>query len=137
MIITKKRIIRFLGIFFAFISMGILLYCLYSSFLIGKRFSTRRWSIPSKVFSDTTLLFPGQRIDRALFLNKLRRLEYRDVRHVPGKTGEMRIIGSVVELYLHDLEMPDKNQKGFPVKIVFRNQEIEDIVRQDLSLIHI
>ncbi|HYA15367.1 MAG TPA: PBP1A family penicillin-binding protein [Syntrophales bacterium] len=130
-IITKERIIRFFGLFFAFICIGILLYCLYSSFLIGKRFSTRRWSIPSKVFSDTTILFPGQRINRVLFLSKLRRLEYRDVRHVPGKSGEMRILGSAVELYLHDLEMPDKNRKGFPLKIAFRDQEIEEIVRYD------
>ena len=117
----------------AFICTGILLYCLYSSFLIGKRFSTRRWSIPSKVFSDTMLLFPGQRIDRTLFLNKLRHLEYREVRRVPGKSGEMRVLGSTIELYLHDLEIPDKNRKGFPVKIVFRDQEIDDIIRDDRS----
>lgn len=127
----KKRIIRFLSLFFVFISIVILLYCLYSSFLINKRFSTRRWSIPSKVFSDTTLLFPGQRTDRPLFLKKLRRLEYRDVAHVPKLSGEMRVMESAVEVYLHDLEMPDKSRKGFPVKIVFRDRDIEDIVRHD------
>jgi len=132
-IITKKRIIRFLSLFFVFISVGILLYCLYSAFLINKRFSTRRWSIPSKVFSDTTLLFPGQRTDRTPFLKKLRRLEYRDVTHVPKVSGEMRVLGSAVEVYLHDLEMPDKSRKGFPVKILFRDREIEDIVRHDRS----
>ena len=130
-VITKKQIIRFLSLFFVFISIGILLYCLYSAFLINKRFSTRRWSIPSKVFADTTLLFPGQRTDQTLFLKKLRRLEYRDVTHVPKVSGEMRVLGSAVEVYLHDLEMPDKSRKGFPVKITFRDREIEDIVRHD------
>jgi penicillin-binding protein 1B len=129
--ITKKRIVLFLSILFVIIATGVVLYCLYISFLIDKRFSARRWSIPSKVFSDTTLLFPGQRVNRTLFVNKLHRLEYRDVMHVPGKSGEMRIVESAVELFLHDLEMPAKKREGFPVKIALRNQEIESITRQD------
>jgi penicillin-binding protein 1B len=129
--VTSKRIILFLGLIFIFVASGLLLYCLYLSYLIDKSFSARRWSIPSKVFSDTTLLFPGQRVDRSLFLNKLHRLEYRNVSHVPEARGETRITKSAVELYLHDLQMPAKERQGFPVKITFRDHVIESILRTD------
>ena len=99
---------------FFFIVIGVLLYCLYLAILIDTRFSGRRWSIPSKVYSDSTLLFPGQQLNRPLFINKLRRLEYRNIAHAPQSSGEMQILGSSMEVYLHDLEMPAKKQKGFP-----------------------
>lgn len=43
----------------------------------------------------------------------------------------MRVQGSDLELYLHDLDMPSKKRKGFPVKISFRDRNIESILRQD------
>jgi len=128
----RKRWIAFsVSLFCVLVITGVFFYCLYLAILIDQRFSARRWIIPSKVFSDTTLLFPGQRINRPAFVNKLQRLEYRDVRHVPEKSGEMRSMESAVELYLHDLEMPAKKREGFPIRITFRKQEIESIIRQD------
>jgi penicillin-binding protein 1B len=38
---------------------GLVLYGWHLSTDIEQRFSARRWSVPSKVFSDTTLLYPG------------------------------------------------------------------------------
>jgi penicillin-binding protein 1B len=128
---TKKKIVLSLWLLSFFIVLGVLLYCLYLSILIDTRFSGRRWGIPSKVYSDSTLLFPGQKVNQSLLINKLRRLEYRNVAHAPESSGEMRRGEAFVELYLRDLEMPAKRQKGFPVKIAFRNQEIENIIRKD------
>lgn len=128
---TKKKIVLSLLLLSFFSGLVVLLYCLYLSILIDARFSGRRWSIPSKVYSDSTLLFPGQRVNRSLLINKLRRLEYRNVAHAPASSGEMHTGEAFVELYLRDLEMPAKKQKGFPVKIAFRNQEIERITRGD------
>jgi len=128
---TKKRIIRSLCFLSFVIVIGILLYYLYLAILIDTRFSGRKWSIPSKVYSDSTLLFPGQQVNRSLLINKLHRLEYRNVARVPESSGEMRIQESSMELYLHDLEMPAKQHRGFPVKIAFRSQEIESIIRRD------
>ncbi len=127
----KKKGILALCLLFVFAVTGLLFYCLYLSYLIDKRFSARKWSIPSRVFSDSTLLYPGQRVNRTLFLNKLHRLEYRHVAQAPEAAGEMRIQGSSLELYLRDLDTPVKKQKGFPVRISFRDQEIESIVRKD------
>jgi len=98
---------------------GLALYCWSLSFQIEKRFSGRRWSIPSKVFSDITVLYPGQTINRELFISKLYRLGYRKISHKPKQKGEFCASGSGMALFLHDLEVPSQKQEGFPVQINF------------------
>jgi penicillin-binding protein 1B len=107
---------------------SMVLYCLYLSYQIDKRFSGRRWSIPSRVFSDVTLLYPGQKINLMLFYEKLHRLGYRKVFHEPHIKGEFRTLGASVELFLHDFEMPSLRREGICVKIKFVENLIESII---------
>jgi len=109
----------------------LMLYSLYISIKIEKRFSGRRWSIPSKVLSDSTILYPGQRINRELFNEKLAHLGYREVSRTPERPGEMRTSKSALELFLHDLKAPTHGRESFPVKIGFWRNGIDSIVRLD------
>ncbi|MGD9192733.1 MAG: hypothetical protein PVH58_12465, partial [Desulfobacterales bacterium] len=85
----KKIVIAFVAILVLF-GVGLSVYCWRLSEQIEDRFSARRWSIPSKVFSDTTLLYPGQRIERNLFQQKLQNLGYRFVDKTPDSKGEVQ-----------------------------------------------
>ena len=105
-----------------------LAYCWYLSIRIDKRFSGRRWSIPSKVLSDTTILYPGQKINRVLFNEKLRHLGYRDVTQRPDEKGELRISTSLMEIYLHDFKVASRYKEGVPVQIKFDNNRITSIL---------
>lgn len=116
------------GLALAFLSIGLLVYCWFLSLEIENRFSGRRWSIPSKVYSDTTLLYPGQDVNRKLLEHKLRRLGYRSVPYKPKTEGEMRMTGPTLALYLHQLDLPSGKREGFPVRITFRKKRIESIV---------
>jgi penicillin-binding protein 1B len=107
---------------------SMVLYCLFLSFQIDKRFSGRRWSIPSRVFSDVTLLYPGQKINLMLFYEKLHRLGYRKVFHEPQIKGEFRNLDAAVELFLHDFEVPPLRREGICVKINFVENLIESII---------
>ncbi|RJQ65724.1 MAG: PBP1A family penicillin-binding protein [Desulfobacteraceae bacterium] len=91
---------------------------------IENRFSSRRWRIPSKVYSDSVLFFPGQRIDRKHVLSRLRKLNYRLTDSPPARKGEMRQIGETLELFLHDLNLPFRKRAGFQVKIAVNDHEI-------------
>ena len=137
---TKKK--RSINIFFkrllkwylptvVFICGVMLLYCWYLSIQIDKRFSGRRWSIPSKVYSDTTILYPGQKTNRTLFNEKLRRLGYREVAHKPVNKGELNQSASFIQLYLHDFIVPSRYQDGIPVKIRFDENRIESITNSN------
>ncbi|WAC07139.1 MAG: PBP1A family penicillin-binding protein [Thermodesulfobacteriota bacterium] len=108
---------------------GLCLYCWSLSSQIEKRFSGRRWSIPSKVFSDITVLYPGQTINRELFFSKLYRLGYRKVSHNPTQKGEFCASGSGIALFLHDFEIPSQKQEGFPVQVKFSENIIIGISR--------
>ncbi|MDH3720340.1 MAG: transglycosylase domain-containing protein, partial [Desulfobacteraceae bacterium] len=133
---TKKK--RSINIFFkrllkwylptVILICGIMLvYCWYLSIQIDKRFSGRRWSIPSKVYSDTTILYPGQKTNRTLFNEKLRRLGYREVAHRPVDKGELNRSASSIQLYLHDFIVPSRYKEGIPVQIRFGENRIESI----------
>ena len=113
------------------IAVGLVFYCWSLSSQIEKRFSGRRWSIPSKVFSDITVLYPGQTINRELFLSKLYRLGYRKVSHKPKQKGEFYASGAGMDLFLHDLKVPSQTREGFPVQIKFSQNFITMIGRLD------
>lgn len=110
-----------------FMGSGILLYCWHLSFQIDQRFSGRRWRMPSKVFSDTTILYPGQQINRSLFNEKLHRLGYRKVSHNPQSKGELYTSRSIVKIFLHELKLPSKHRQGIPVRIRFVGNRISSI----------
>lgn len=126
--VILKRLIGVAGIALVMIGLSLLLYCWHLSSQIEKRFSGRRWSIPSRVFSDTTILYPGQNINRGLFHDKLNRLGYWEVPDEPKRKGEMRTSASLVELFLHNLEVPSRSRDGFPVQVRFQENRIESIV---------
>ena len=108
--------------------LGLTLYCWNLSHKIEERFSGRRWSIPSRVFSDTTILYPGQEANRALLEEKLGRLGYRKSLRKPTEKGDMRISSSQIEIFLKDLKTPRQTREGFPVVISFSGPEIESII---------
>jgi penicillin-binding protein 1B len=126
--IILKRLFKWYLPVIALIFGMMLAYCWYLSIRIDKRFSGRRWSIPSKVYSDTTILYPGQKINRVLFNEKLRNLGYRKVTHTLEEKGELRISTSLMEIYLHDFKVPSRYKEGVPVKIRFDKNRITSIV---------
>lgn len=125
-----KRLVILVTVAVVF-AVGLILYCWNLSIQIEKRFSGRRWSIPSKVLSDITILYPGQKINRALFLEKLRRLGYREISHKPERKGELRIAANGMALFLHDLDLPSRKRDGFPVRMELSQDWITSIERLD------
>ena len=125
--VVWKALPKVLALVLILLSASLLLYCWHLSDQIEKRFSGRRWSIPSKVFSDITILYPGQSINRSFFRETLSRLGYWEVSNQPEQKGEMRTSGSLVELFLHDLEIPSRKREGFPVRIKFLDNRIDSI----------
>lgn len=126
-----KKILLFSTALFCLAVLGAIVYCWHLSDKVNERFSSRRWSIPSKVFSDTVLLFPGQRLNPTLFQEKLKRTGYREVSKRPARKGEMQISAKALRLFLNDLKTPWNNREGFPVDIEVDGNAIASIMRQD------
>ena len=125
--VILKRLFKWYLPIIALILGMMMAYCWYLSIQIDQRFSGRRWSIPSKVLSDTTILYPGQKINRVLFNEKLRHMGYREVAHKPEEKGELRESTSLMEIYLHDFKVPSRYKEGVPVQIRFDHNRIISI----------
>ncbi|MBE9547045.1 MAG: hypothetical protein IMF10_06085, partial [Proteobacteria bacterium] len=85
--ILLKRVLVFAALGLVVVIIGLALYMWHLSAVIDERFSARRWSIPSRVYSDSMLLYPGQTVNLKLFHEKLSHLDYRDVSRKPELKG--------------------------------------------------
>jgi penicillin-binding protein 1B len=126
-----KRFIKYALLIFIISAVALVIYGGYLSAQVEKRFSARRWSIPSTVYSDTTLLYPGQRLNPSLFNQKLVNLGYRRVHHLPSQKGEIRIAPDALDIFLNDLKTAWTQRQGFLVQIGFSEDRIGTISRMD------
>ena len=107
-----------------------ILFALYLAALyviITHRFEGQRWRLPSKVYSDSVILYPGQEINGIQLPDRLRRLDYRPVEGPPQHPGEYLLEPASLTLYLHDFEYPDHLFKGFSVRLDLDNGRIAAI----------
>jgi len=87
--------------------------------VVSAKFEGRKWQFPSKIYSDTYLLYAGMNVRSEELWEKLRRLGYRESRNGPSSKGEYRFLKkeSLLEIYLHDFVYPLETFKGTPVRI--------------------
>jgi penicillin-binding protein 1B len=126
-----KKVLKYSLYIFILSGVALVIYGWYLSTQVEKRFSARRWSIPSTVYSDTTLLYPGQRLNPSLFNEKLVNLGYRRVHHLPFQKGQIRIRPDALDIFLNDLKTPWTQRQGFLVQIGFSENKIGAISRMD------
>src|SRR5208283_673760 len=100
-----------------YILWGILLLLLFSglfaasfSFYLYKevkdRFSSRRWSIPARVFSSTVPVYCGQALSLGQLRHILEERGYKEAPREPVLAGEFKSSGSTLVAHLRDFEFP-------------------------------
>ncbi|MBI2082216.1 MAG: PBP1A family penicillin-binding protein [Deltaproteobacteria bacterium] len=112
-------------------SMG--LYLFYLDLTIRGKFEARRWNLPSRVYSDATYLFPGQRISPVRVEEKLKRLAYKRVNRMIMDVGEFYRQGRELFVFLHNFSYPSEEFTGFPVRLEFDSDSLSEIVNLQSS----
>jgi penicillin-binding protein 1B len=74
--------------------------------VVVEKFSGSRWSFPSRVYSDTFLIYPGLDVEAAGLYDRLGRLNYREVTAAPLRKGDFRRTEQGLQLFLHDFSYP-------------------------------
>ncbi|HUY17665.1 MAG TPA: PBP1A family penicillin-binding protein [Candidatus Binataceae bacterium] len=87
---------------------------------VMQRFAGRRWNIPSRIYSDSTLIYPGLNLDSVGFFQRLARLNYHRVQSAtpPGR-GEYSYEpkrGQLV-IFLHRFSYPYEQFAGEMVEL--------------------
>ncbi|HVN64147.1 MAG TPA: transglycosylase domain-containing protein, partial [Candidatus Binataceae bacterium] len=94
------------------------------------RFSGRRWNIPSRIYSDSTDIFPGQNLDDCGFFQRLARLNYHPV--APGQVTERGEFSydrqhNRLALFLHAFSYPYGEFSGELVALTLKGDGIESM----------
>ena len=96
---------------------------------VTAKFEGQKWRFPSKIYSDTYLLYVGINLRSEDLLEKLRRLGYHEAQSPPKARGEYRFQPSrgLMEIYLRDFSYPTEQFKGAPVRISLQGTIITKI----------
>jgi penicillin-binding protein 1B len=104
----------------------------YTYAVVTRKFdSSRRWDLPSRVYSDAAPLVPGMSIPRALLEPKLNHVGYHEVKSRVANPGEYRYTGGGLEIYLQNFEYPDMEFRAMPVMIGFEGSTVSSVKRLD------
>ena len=102
----------------------------YTYVTITRKFdSSRRWDLPSRVYSDATPIVPGLSIPKALLEPKLNYTGYREVGSKVAQPGEYRFLGDDLEIYLQNFTYPDMEFHAMPVVVDFDGPTVRSIKR--------
>ena len=102
----------------------------YTYVVITKKFdSSRRWDLPSRVYSDAAPLVPGLHYPRALLEPKLNHVGYHEVQKAVENPGEYRYVGDNLEIYLNNFEYPDMEFHAMPVLVEMDGAQVRSLRR--------
>ncbi|HUY27736.1 MAG TPA: PBP1A family penicillin-binding protein [Candidatus Binataceae bacterium] len=100
------------------------------------RFSGKRWNIPSRIYSDSTIVYPGQNLNDLGFFDRLARLNYHRIDGGQVKTrGEYSFDSKQGELiiFLHSFAYPYGNFGGQLVDITLSTDHTIESMRDPVT----
>ncbi|HVR43745.1 MAG TPA: PBP1A family penicillin-binding protein [Thermoanaerobaculia bacterium] len=119
-----------LGLIVMAVFLAGLVYVAHTWVVITGRFdSSRRWDLPSRIYSDATPIVPGLTYPRELLEPKLNHLGYFEVPRVPRNPGEYRFVDGDLEIHLQNFRYPDMDYRGIPVRVAMRNGTVQGVRR--------
>ena len=131
---TRFTILKFTILFLVLLTtFGIVLgawYVRYLDEVVSAKFDGRTWEFPSRIYSDTFLMYPGVNLRPEDLEAKLLRLGYRETNSKLRASGDYRILKREgrAEIYLHNFQYPLGSFKGFPVRLILRSNTIAKIL---------
>ena len=110
----------------ALVGLSLLLvgYFCYLYFEVTQRFELRRWSIPSRVFSATVPLYPGQQLSIANLKQLLEERRYKEAIKEPLQAGEYKIGRDSVTVYLREFQFPGRALPAQRVEFAFQQSTL-------------
>jgi penicillin-binding protein 1B len=77
--------------------------------VVVEKFNGRRWSFPSRIYSDAFLIYPGLDLRAAGLYDRLQRLNYREAGDEPLRKGDFRRSPTGLDLFLRDFSYPGQH----------------------------
>jgi penicillin-binding protein 1B len=103
-------------------------YFYYFSAEIKDRFASRKWSVPARVFSATTPLYPGQSLSISTMEQMLVKRNYRPSSGKELHAGEFRRGANSVTAFLREFRFPGKEIAAQQVEFRFARDSLATII---------
>lgn len=100
-------------------------YYLYNE--VKSRFSSRRWSVPARVFSSTVPLYRGQELSPGQLRHMLEERRYKEALKETVLAGEFRCSGNALFVHLRDFQFPGIYLPSQVVEFCFQQNRITQI----------
>jgi penicillin-binding protein 1B len=94
---------------------------------VASRFDSHRWNLPSRIYSDLTVLQAGAPGSADRFTAKLERLFYHAVSETPDAPGHYRRTGDTVDVYTRDFLYPGREFHGFLARVEFSGNVVRAV----------
>jgi len=86
---------------------------------VSSRFDGRRWSLPSRIYSDIYVLLPGETGSVDALAAKLSRLYYREDDATPERPGRFRRFKDAIEVHTRPFRYPGRFFPSVRVRVAF------------------
>ncbi|MBW3660568.1 MAG: hypothetical protein KY397_02925, partial [Gemmatimonadetes bacterium] len=114
---ARRRGVRILGGLAVVLLVALAAYMVVLERRVTAKWEGRKWSVPSKVYSDAYLLHPGKDLDARDFEARLQRLGYLEQSGGVDEPGEYAKGENRWLVYLHAFAYPDGDNPAYPVRI--------------------
>lgn len=111
--------------FILLLFLGCYFYYLYTE--INHRFASRKWSVPSRVFSATVPLYPGQSLNLAQLKLMLEERRYQHAVKEPLRAGEYKIHKDNLILNLREFKFPGRVLPSQRIQFEFQQNRLKKI----------
>lgn len=102
----------------------------YTYSVVTRKFdSSRRWDLPSRIYSDSTEIVPGLTFSKSMLEPKLNHVGYHEVKQEVASPGEYRFNGSTLEIHLQNFVYPDMEFHSTAVAIDMPGGRVASIRR--------
>ncbi|PIE71376.1 MAG: penicillin-binding protein 1B [Deltaproteobacteria bacterium] len=127
-----SRLVIFSGIMALILTAAACMTVFMLSDVIRKQFDGRRWAIPSAIYSDQTLLYPGSLLKKAPFENRMHQGHFSPAADRQFfRPGEWRDLGHTIEIYIPEYAFRGKKIAAVPIRLHIRQHRITTIERMD------
>jgi penicillin-binding protein 1B len=106
---------------------------------VKQRFESRRWSIPSRVFSATVPIYPGQALSIAQMKQLLEERRYKEAFREPLQPGEYKPGRDSIVAYLREFRFPGRCLPAQRVEFTFQQNTLVKMKsgQNDLALLEL
>ena len=99
----------------------------YFTTRVVRRFDGRRWNLPSRIYSDLTVLRPGDAATVAGLASKLERLFYQAEDKTPERPGHFRREKDAIEIHTRGFRYPGRTFSGRRVKVTLASGKVRSL----------